>query len=151
MTSKFFSSIGFSVCAFIFLVLIAIMYFTKRKQRKTHSNSFAFLIGITAFLLIMEVCYVYSMHNSNTNPMLIEILCTPILIKIISLLLVLHFFHLPINTITTQTYIIFDIALIDGDDDVGARLIEAAVNAPAAIFTKRHLDFVAVKIGLFHP
>ena len=47
MTSKFFSSIGFSVCAFIFLVLISIMYFTKRKQRKTHSNTFAFLIGGT--------------------------------------------------------------------------------------------------------
>ena len=84
MTSKFFSSIGFSVCAFIFLVLIAIMYFTKRKQRKTHSNSFAFLIGITAFLLIMEVCYVYSMHNTNTNPMLIEILCRTYLIGAIS-------------------------------------------------------------------
>ena len=80
MTSKFFSSIGFSVCAFIFLVLISIMYFTKRKQRKTHSNTFAFLIGITAFLLIMEVCYVYSMYKINTSPLLIEILCRTYLI-----------------------------------------------------------------------
>ena len=75
MTAKYFSSIGFSVCGFIFVVLILIMYLGKRKQRKSHNNIFAFLLGFTMFLLLIEIAYVTCMANMDKFPNLTELLC----------------------------------------------------------------------------
>ena len=75
MTSKYFSSIGFSICGFMFLVLILIMYLGKRKQRKSHNNIFAFLLGFTMFLLLVEIGYVTCMANMDKVPQLTELLC----------------------------------------------------------------------------
>ena len=68
MTSKYFTSIGFSVCALIFVILVAIMYITKRKQRKTKIHNFAFLLGFTIVMLITEIAYVTCMVNMDKYP-----------------------------------------------------------------------------------
>ena len=75
MTSKLFASMGFSVCALIFLILIAIMYVSKRRQHKTHSNGFASLLGLTIFLLVNEIAYVISMSMSSEVTLLTIFLC----------------------------------------------------------------------------
>ena len=75
MTSKLFTSIGFSVCGFMFLILVLIMYINKRKQRKSPSNRFPYLLGITMFLLVWEVVYVCCMANMDKIPILAELTC----------------------------------------------------------------------------
>ena len=79
MTSKFFTSIGFSVCALVFLTLVAIMYIAKRKHSKANNNSFTYLLILTIFLLWLEIFYVLAMSN-NLNNVLTEILCRSYLI-----------------------------------------------------------------------
>ncbi len=74
MTSKFFTSMGFSVCALIFLILVAIMYYTKRRQRKTQDNNFQFLLILTLFLLVLEIVNIYFLANVESFPVITEIL-----------------------------------------------------------------------------
>jgi len=74
MTSKFFTSMGFSVCALIFLILVAIMYYTKRRQRKTQDNNFQFLLILTLFLLIIEIVNIYFLANVESFPVITEII-----------------------------------------------------------------------------
>ena len=75
MTSKYFSSIGFSVCGFIFLYLILAMYLSKRKERENHNNTFVFLLVFTMFLLLTEIVYVTCMANIDIVPNLTELFC----------------------------------------------------------------------------
>jgi CheY-like chemotaxis protein len=65
---------GFSVCALIFLILVAIMYYTKRRQRKTQDNNFQFLLILTLFLLVLEIVNIYFLANVESFPVITEIL-----------------------------------------------------------------------------
>ena len=90
MTSKLFSSMGFSVCALIFLILITIMYISKRKHHKSTNNGFSFLLGVTIFLLISEIIYVCCMARLDELPNLTSFMCriylTGILVWIVSVI-----------------------------------------------------------------
>ena len=83
MTSKLFASMGFSVCALIFLILIAIMYISKKSQHQSNSNGFASLLVFTIFHLLTEIAYVCAMSNMEANPLLTIILCRVYLIEIL--------------------------------------------------------------------
>ena len=90
LTSKLFASMAFSVCALIYLILIAIMYYSKRKLRKTHGNVYAYLLGFTIFLLVCEIAYVTCMSHMDEFPLLTKVLCriylTGLLVWIVSFL-----------------------------------------------------------------
>ena len=73
--SKLFASIGFSICALVFLLLVAVMYFSKRKQRATESNGFIALLFFTIFILLFEIVSVCYMSIMDKVPMLTVILC----------------------------------------------------------------------------
>ena len=83
MTSKLFASMGFSVCALIFLILIAIMYISKKSQHQSNSNGFASLLVFTIFHLLTEIAYVCAMSHMKENPLLTIILCRVYLIEIL--------------------------------------------------------------------
>lgn len=98
MTSKYFVSIGFSVCALIFVILVAIMYITKRKQRKTRIHNFSFLLGFTIILLLTEIAYVTCMDNMDSVPVLTSVFCHLYLIEAISWIMSLLYYIIKLGT-----------------------------------------------------
>ena len=75
MTTSLFSSFGFSICALPFILLITIIYFSKKKFKGIENNVFAFLLIFTIILLILEIVCVHTMSIKNEIPILNEILC----------------------------------------------------------------------------
>ena len=70
-----FKSIGLTVVGLIFLLLILIMYFTKKKYNGLKNNLFRFLLFFTFFMLLLEIFYVFTIKNISAVPILNSILC----------------------------------------------------------------------------
>lgn len=75
MKYTLFPSIGFSICALVFLSLVGIMYLSKKKYKNLENNIFAFMLVFTIVLLILEIVCVYTMSIRNEIPKLNEVLC----------------------------------------------------------------------------
>ncbi len=73
--SGIFPSLGFTVCALVFLSFIAVMYFTKKKYDSIENNIYRFMLILTIFLLVLELACVFSMAYRSYIPLLNEILC----------------------------------------------------------------------------
>ena len=80
MLSKLFASMGFSVCGLLFMILILIMYLSKKKYSKNENKGFIFLLTFTMLLLVTEICYVCTMAF---NSKLMEFCCRLYLIEIL--------------------------------------------------------------------
>ena len=80
MLSKLFASMGFSVCGLLFMILILIMYLSKKKYSKNENKGFIFLLIFTMLLLVTEICYVCTMAF---NSKLMEFCCRLYLIEIL--------------------------------------------------------------------
>ena len=70
-----FSSMGFTICALVFLFLVTIMYLSKKKFKNLENNIFGFMLIFTMFLLVLEIVCVITMKNRDKIPVLNEILC----------------------------------------------------------------------------
>lgn len=70
-----FTSIGFTISGFIFSILIAAVYFTKKKYSNVENNIYRFLLITTILLLILEFICVYTMSIRDKIPLLNELLC----------------------------------------------------------------------------
>lgn len=75
MKYALFSSMGFSICALVFLTLVGFMYLSKKKYKKIENNIYAFMLVFTIFLLILEIVCVNTMNLRNKIPLLNEVLC----------------------------------------------------------------------------
>lgn len=75
MKYTLFPSIGFSICALVFLSLVGIMYLSKKKYKNLENNIFAFMLLFTIVLLILEIVCVYTMSIRNEISKLNEVLC----------------------------------------------------------------------------
>lgn len=75
MKYTLFPSIGFSICALVFLSLVGIMYLSKKKYKNLENNIFAFMLLFTIVLLILEIVCVYTMSIRSEIPKLNEVLC----------------------------------------------------------------------------
>ena len=75
MISKLFASMGFSVCGLFFMILILIMYLSKRKYSKSENKGFIFVLSFTIILLSIEIAYVYCLSIIDKVPVLTEVLC----------------------------------------------------------------------------
>ena len=75
MKYTLFPSIGFSICALVFLSLVGIMYLSKKKYKNLENNIFAFMLVFTIVLLILEIVCVYTMSIRDEIPKLNEMLC----------------------------------------------------------------------------
>ena len=84
MISKIFASMGFSVCGLFFMILILIMYLSKKKYSQNDNKGFIVLLTFTILLLILEICYVISM---SINGKLMELFCRIYLIGILAWLI----------------------------------------------------------------
>ena len=84
MISKLFASMGFSVCGLFFMILILIMYLSKKKYSHNDNKGFIVLLIFTILLLILEICYVISM---SINGKLMELFCRIYLIGILAWLI----------------------------------------------------------------
>ena len=57
--TKVFSSMSFTICALVFLILIYIMYKFKEKRKITKSGTFKLLLVLSIFLTILEMLYIH--------------------------------------------------------------------------------------------
>ena len=69
------SSVGLTISGLIFTLLIAIIYFSKKKYNEVENKLFGFLLLLTIFLLLLEFYCVFTMRIRNLQPVLNEILC----------------------------------------------------------------------------
>ena len=69
------SSVGFTLSGLIFALLIAIIYFSKKKFAGVEHKLFGFLLLWTIFLLLLEFYCVFTMRYRNLHPVLNEVLC----------------------------------------------------------------------------
>lgn len=78
MPTKLFASMGFTICASVFIVLVFVMYLSKKKFRAFENNIFLFMFILTFILLINEFLYIYAMYaelDGNINFLSTRPLC----------------------------------------------------------------------------
>ena len=75
MNLKMFGSMGFSICALGYLILILLMYINKKKTGDLQTKVFAILLGLAIALTFCEMGYVYGLSVIDTNPRLTELTC----------------------------------------------------------------------------
>ncbi len=63
MVSKLFTSIGFTICAISFVILILIIYITKKKEKSSKTVAFTILLILTVATLISEILYANAMEK----------------------------------------------------------------------------------------
>ena len=69
------ASVGFTLSGLIFTLLIAIIYFSKKRYVEVEHKLYGFLLLLTIFLLLLELYCVFTMRFRNLHPVLNEILC----------------------------------------------------------------------------
>lgn len=72
---KLFPSIGFTICAILFLIIIIYMYFSKRKWSGIQNTIYCFMLVLTMIMLILELLCVYTISVRYKFPALNEVLC----------------------------------------------------------------------------
>ena len=72
---KLFPSIGFTICAILFLIIIIYMYFSKRKWSGIQNTIYCFMLVLTMLMLILELLCVYTISVRYKLPALNEVLC----------------------------------------------------------------------------
>lgn len=75
MKYTLFPSIGLTICGIVFLTLVLIVAFLKKKFNNIENKIFRFIMIFTYFLLFLEVTCVITMYNREKIPILNEILC----------------------------------------------------------------------------
>ena len=69
------ASIGLTLSGLVFTLLIAIIYFSKKKYDNLENKIYSFLLLWTIFLLLLELYCVFTMKIRNIHPLINEILC----------------------------------------------------------------------------
>ena len=82
MFYEVFPSIGFTICGIVFLSLVSLLYFSKKKYNSLENSVYKTMFIITWFMLILEVAYCFVMPNRNEYVLLNEILCRLYLLDI---------------------------------------------------------------------
>ena len=62
MPTKLFASMGLAICALVYLILVFIMYLSKKKFKTFENNVFLFMFFLTFLLVINEFLYIYAMY-----------------------------------------------------------------------------------------
>lgn len=75
MNHTLFSSIGFTICALVFTILVGFMYLSKKKFKNLENNIYAFMLLLTIVLLVLEIVCVCTMSIRGKVSLLNEILC----------------------------------------------------------------------------
>ena len=74
MDFTIFPSVGFTVCGFVFLLLVAIMYFAKKKYKSFANRVYKFMLILTLLLLAIEILFVFSLRGVENPGILSEVL-----------------------------------------------------------------------------
>lgn len=70
-----FPSMALTCSGLVFTLLIAIVYFIKKKYKNIENNIYRFILITTIFLLVLEIICVFTMANRASIPIINEILC----------------------------------------------------------------------------
>ncbi len=91
------SSIGLTISGFVFTLLIAIIYFSKKKYHEIENKLYGFLLLWTIFLFLLEFYCVFTMRLRNLHPVLNEILCRLYILGIVVWFIVITMYIIAIN------------------------------------------------------
>ena len=75
MFYEVFPSIGFTLCGIVFLSLVSLLYFSKKKYDSLENSVYKAMFIDTWALLILEIAYCFVMPNRNEYVLLNEVLC----------------------------------------------------------------------------
>lgn len=75
MKYTLFSSMGFTICALVFTILVGFMYLSKKKFKNLENNVYATMLLLTVILLVLEIVCVCTMSIRDKIPLLNEVLC----------------------------------------------------------------------------
>lgn len=75
MKYTLFSSMGFTICALVFTILVGFMYLSKKKFKNLENNVYATMLLLTVILLVLEIACVCTMSIRDKIPLLNEVLC----------------------------------------------------------------------------
>ena len=94
MNTNYFTSIGFSLCALLFVILMLIMYYGKEKPNNIENKLFAILSYAVITLIFIEFEYTHLLIDINKHPTLTNIMCRTYLIGIIVWMGIMEFYVL---------------------------------------------------------
>ncbi len=77
------NSIGLTIVGIIYLLLILIMYLSKKKYSNLRSTIYKFLIFLTLTMLITEICYTFTIKNRFLIPNVNQFFCRVFLFLVI--------------------------------------------------------------------
>lgn len=75
MKYTLFPSMGFTICALVFTILVGFMYLSKKKFKNLENNVYATMLLLTVILLVLEIVCVCTMSIRDKIPLLNEVLC----------------------------------------------------------------------------
>lgn len=75
MGTSLFPSIGFTICALVFLILVMTMSMFKKKFNNLENKIYRIMMYFAFFLLVLEISCVYTMANRSSMAFLNEVLC----------------------------------------------------------------------------
>ena len=75
MKYTLFPSMGFTICALVFTILVGFMYLSKKKFKNLENNVYATMLLLTVILLVLEIACVCTMSIRDKIPLLNEVLC----------------------------------------------------------------------------
>ena len=73
MPMNLFSGLGFSICSLLFVILITIIYISKKKFDSDYGYIYKLMIGVTYITIIIDVILIltlYKIDNSYINDIL---------------------------------------------------------------------------------
>lgn len=78
-----FSSIGLTVSGLIFISLIAVFYFSKKKKHTLENDIFTVALIFTICLLLLELLYVWFISKSQLYPIITQVLCRTYILGVV--------------------------------------------------------------------
>ena len=70
MVSSYSASTGLTICALIFIVLLTVMFLSKKKDWTLNQMIFAGLLGVLILMLAIEMIAAFAMINSDKYDLL---------------------------------------------------------------------------------
>ena len=75
MPTKVYASLAFTIISLVFMILVFIMYLSKKKYKKLENYIFLFMTILTIILIISEFFYVYMLHIKGIDNFISQFAC----------------------------------------------------------------------------
>ena len=92
MEHKLFASMGFSICALIYLLFILYVYLGKKRNKTDQDKVFFFLLRLNILITITEFIYITLMSKAEMYPILCPLACRIYILESTTWLIIFFFY-----------------------------------------------------------